>query len=173
MIYFTADTHFGHAKIIEYCKRPFNNVHEMDHELIKRWNERVKPDDSVFHLGDFCWGNADTATQYLSQLNGRVHLIYGNHDGISLRNHNGFGIRGQIVDMMLGGKLVILCHYALRVWDRSHRGSLHLFGHTHGNLVGDSQSCDVGVDAWDYRPVTLEEAIERMQTYPKHVDAGP
>ena len=54
MVYwFTSDTHFGHKNIIEYCKRPFSSVEQMNEMLIKKWNNKVKVDDIVFHLGDF------------------------------------------------------------------------------------------------------------------------
>jgi hypothetical protein len=57
----------------------------------------------------------------------------------------------------------VLCHYALRTWNGSHRGALRLYGHSHGGLAGDSQSVDVGVDCWDFRPVTLDEIRNAWQ----------
>jgi calcineurin-like phosphoesterase family protein len=61
----------------------------------------------------------------------------------------------------------VLCHYGLRVWDRSHHGALHLYGHSHGTLPGDSQSLDVGVDGWEFTPVNIEQVRDRMKTMPK------
>ena len=55
-IFFTSDTHFHHDNIIRFCNRPFKDVYHMDEELIKRWNEKVGPDDIIYHLGDFAWG---------------------------------------------------------------------------------------------------------------------
>lgn len=74
-----------------------------------------------------------------------------------------------MAELMLDGHHIVLCHYGMRLWNRSHWGSLSLFGHSHGRLPGNSQSLDVGVDAWDYRPVTLPEILERMQTLPPFV----
>ncbi len=62
---------------------------------------------------------------------------------------------------------VVLSHYAFRVWNRSHHGAIHLYGHSHGNLPGDSQSCDVGVDCWGFFPVTLDEIKARIATLPR------
>lgn len=68
----------------------------------------------------------------------------------------------------MDGQPLVLCHYAMRVWNRSHHGTLMLYGHSHSNLLGNSQSLDVGVDAWDMRPVTLREIKNRMATLPPY-----
>jgi calcineurin-like phosphoesterase family protein len=78
-IYFTADTHFSHDAIIRFCDRPFRDAQAMDDALVANWNRRVGPDDTVFHLGDFCWRKGD-GLSLLAQLRGRKHLILGNHD---------------------------------------------------------------------------------------------
>ena len=79
MIYFTSDTHFGHARIIELCARPFANVDEMNEALIQKWNAVVGPDDVVYHLGDFFMGPKETVL-LRKRLNGKIVLIKGNHD---------------------------------------------------------------------------------------------
>ena len=84
-VWFTADTHFGHENIIRYCHRPFANAGEMNAELIRRWNEAVPEDGIIFHLGDFCHGNAQVWNSILEGLHGRKYLILGNHDMKSLR----------------------------------------------------------------------------------------
>ena len=78
--WFTSDTHFGHAKILEFEseKRPFVSLDEMHEVLITRWNEVVKPKDTVWHLGDFCFGRQNIAIA--ARLNGVINLIMGNHD---------------------------------------------------------------------------------------------
>ena len=78
-IYFTSDTHFGHANILNFCKRPFKDVDEMNEELIKRWNEVISKEDTVFHLGDFAFGGAEIWNKTLPRLNGHIVLILGNH----------------------------------------------------------------------------------------------
>ena len=79
MRWFTSDTHFGHANIIRYCNRPFDSVGHMDREMLKRWNEKVKPDDLVYFLGDFSMSEIPLKT-FLPKLNGTKFLIHGNHD---------------------------------------------------------------------------------------------
>lgn len=170
-VFFTADQHYGHKRIIELCSRPFKDVDEMDAELIRRHNERVQDGDMVIHVGDFAY-RGKPAEHYLRQLNGDHYLIIGNHDDAkALRGIvNGFKAIEPYREIRIEGELfpIVLQHYAARVWNQSHRGALHFFGHTHGTLPGNSQSCDVGVDCWDYRPVTLNEIKTRLAMLPKY-----
>ena len=79
--FFTSDTHFNHANVIQYCGRPFASVDEMNREMIARWNSTVGPDDTVYHLGDFALGKFAKAAPILHRLNGaRKILVLGNHD---------------------------------------------------------------------------------------------
>ena len=78
-IYVTSDTHFGHDKIFLYNPRGFNNIWEHDKTIIENWNKIIKPEDEVFHLGDVMLGNNDYGLSCLSQLNGNIHIILGNH----------------------------------------------------------------------------------------------
>lgn len=80
MIYFIADTHFNHANIIKLGSRPFQDVNEMNEELINRWNKKVKRGDNVYHLVDFAFGKYNDINNIRLRLNGKVHLIIGNHD---------------------------------------------------------------------------------------------
>ena len=84
-VFFTSDTHFYHANIINFCGRPFKNVEVMNETLIANWNSVVGPDDIVFHLGDFCLGGSAEWTNILNRLNGKIYLIVGNHDIKNLR----------------------------------------------------------------------------------------
>jgi calcineurin-like phosphoesterase family protein len=79
-VFFTSDTHFGHTNILKYCDRPFSSTEEMDEEIIRCWNSVVKPDNIVFHLGDFAFGTIAQWETYRNRLNGHIHLILGNHD---------------------------------------------------------------------------------------------
>ena len=164
--WFTADTHFGHANIIKYCNRPFTSVEEMDEAMIERWNERVKPNDVVWHLGDFAFYKSyEKLEQIFNRLNGNKLLIHGNHDYHNTQRL--FWLAQRQMDTILFGKQsIVLCHYGMRVWHRSHQGALHLYGHSHGTLPGDSQSLDVGVDCWDFRPANIDEIRARLKTLP-------
>ena len=76
-VFFTSDTHFYHANIIELCHRPFRSVDNMNEMLIANWNKVVGADDIVFHLGDFCLGNSGKWNRILDRLNGMIYLILG------------------------------------------------------------------------------------------------
>lgn len=171
-IWFTADTHFGHANIIKYSNRPFDNVEEMNNALISNWNKVVGDKDIVYHLGDFCFGNP---RNYITQLNGDiVHLIRGSHD----KNSQQYIDCGNLIIIQPDGlhdeygnpRFITLGHYAMRSWHLSHYASWHLFGHHHGNLEPYGLSFDVGVDCWGYFPVSLDEVAEKMKTLNPIVD---
>ena len=77
----TSDTHFGHARIIELCNRPFKDIFHMDNEIVRIWNTIVAPDDVVFHHGDVALGSIDYSLAKVGELNGHKILINdGNHD---------------------------------------------------------------------------------------------
>jgi calcineurin-like phosphoesterase family protein len=172
-VYFTSDTHFGHANIIRYSNRPFASADEMDRELIRRWNEVVKPGDTVYHLGDFAVGGGP-AEPYLDQLNGDIVLIVGNHENRALRCPRRFklvtGLLEIDVKIVEDGKTIkqaiTLCHYAMKVWNKSHHGAWQLYGHSHGTLPDpqDARQFDVGVDCWDFRPISVEQVQAKMAT---------
>lgn len=174
--YFTSDTHFHHSNIIEYCNRPYKDVQEMNDKMVENWNSIVKPDDLVYHLGDYCFGNEDKIREINNRLNGHIVLISGNHDEKILREKSEFTTFflkerfDRIVPYLetkVDGTTITMCHFALQVWNRSHHGRISLFGHSHGTLPGNSQQLDVGSDCWDYKPVTLEQIKERLKTLPK------
>lgn len=167
-IFFTSDTHFSHTRIIELCKRPFSSVEEMDETMVARWNERVQPGDTVYHLGDFTLKGADVGARFLSRLYGRITLLVGNHDQDVVVRFPLWEYTAPYLEIFEDGQHIVLCHYAMRTWRRANKGALMLYGHSHGNLPGNSQSLDVGVDAWDFRPVTLDEILERMRALPAY-----
>ena len=166
-IYFTSDTHFGHNRIIDLCKRPFASVHEMDAVLIEKWNETVAPNDIVYHLGDFACRNERPEEFYRAQLNGAIHLIAGNHDDEILNNSRDlFASISDIKSITIQDQKIILCHYPMREWSQAWRGSWHLFGHVHGHLDDDpiGPSLDVGVDSHNFTPISFEDVKEVMNT---------
>lgn len=163
-IWFTADTHFGHANIIKFCNRPVSSVNEMDEMLVERWNERVKAGDTVYHVGDFAWKNH---ADYLKRLHGKKHLVLGNHDSLSqMVGLKGRGGWESIWDIMYVSGIdtlpIVLCHYPMRSWNRAFHGAKHLYGHVHGAFAPMSNNLDVGVDCWDHRPVSWDEITARM-----------
>jgi len=173
-IWFTSDTHFGHTNIIRHCARPFADVDEMNARLLDGINDCVAPGDTLYHLGDFAFRGGDPAL-YCGRIRCRnVVLVLGNHDPQSLDGvpDPAFAALFRSVHSLFrlkvrsGGQdqLIVLCHYAFRVWDQVHRGSWHLYGHSHGTLPNDpnSRSWDAGVDANDYRPISLHQVASIM-----------
>lgn len=174
MVYFTSDRHFGHANIIDYCSRPFRNSREMDEALIANHNALVGVDDDVYDLGDFAFGRGVDyayALHCFTRLNGRKHFVRGNHDKlldeIYRKQPQLFASyeRGYS-EIEVNGVTIILCHYAMREWHHALKGTWHLFGHTHNSLPGYGKSFDVGVDAWEYKPVSFEQVSEEMRKRP-------
>jgi len=161
--WFSADHHFGHANILEYANRPFSTVEEMDAALLENHNRLVKPEDNVYILGDFAWKHP---VRYLRELNGRLHLILGNHDHRWKRSL--FRAGGRVVWVKDTSMVkikeedlkahIFLSHYPHRAWPSKGYGSWHLYGHVHGSFVNRPYglSMDVGVDCWGYRPVDLQ-----------------
>lgn len=164
--FFTADTHFSHANIIKYCQRPFTDSLAMNEALIENWNAVVGKRDLVFHLGDFMFGKRDADFDAIfSRPNGTIVLIKGNHDKIAWANRNKFyAAHDSYHETSVNGQTIILCHYAMRVWKGSHRGTWHLYGHSHGSLADlpDARCFDIGVDCHNFRPLEFGEIEARM-----------
>lgn len=163
--FFTADTHFSHKKIIEYSKRPFGDVWEMNQTLVGKWNAKVKPTDVVYHLGDFALGGLGEAWAVRKQLNGIIHLVLGNHDKVAYQMSGAWTSMNHYVELRLPGyPMIVMSHYAFRVWNKAHHGSWQLYGHSHGSLPDDpcARSFDVGVDCWNYEPLSLDEVAAVM-----------
>lgn len=151
--WFISDTHFGHTRVLEFCpaSRPCSTIEEHDERIIDNWNADVKPEDTVYILGDVSWHGPEQTKNILRRLNGHKNLILGNHD----RQFSQEGqFKGLIEDTCNYREIkidkidVILCHYPLARWNKCHYGSLHLWGHEHGAFDnGNNRSMDVGIDA--------------------------
>ncbi len=162
--WFTSDLHLGHANIIKYSNRPFSGVEEMDSTLITNWNTKIQQYDHVWFLGDFCFADLEKGQSYLDRLNGVKHLIRGNHDktGVQLK---GWASIDDMVEIKVNKQWITLCHYAMRVWNKSHHGTWHLYGHSHGSLPDDSNSLsfDAGVDCHNYMPLSFDDVGRIMK----------
>lgn len=173
-VYFVSDLHVGHARIIEYCNRPFSSVEEMDKTLIDKWNAKVKPEDTVYILGDLCWKHTNVP-ELLKTLNGEKHLIRGNHDGYLKNYEHLFASVNDYLKIRIADseplfesgvyQHIVMSHYAFRVWDGSHRGTFSIWGHSHGTLSDDpnSLSIDVGVDCHNFEPISYAELKDIMR----------
>jgi calcineurin-like phosphoesterase family protein len=170
-IFFTADTHFDDTFAIEYFRRPFENVDEMNQVMVENWNRAVSGDDTIYHLGDFTLEDSHHFTKWVSQLNGNIKILPGSHDQPWLKDFvksEKVQVLAPLVSLELHEStgeytpVIVLCHYSMQVWDRSSQGAWHLFGHSHGKLKGVGLSFDVGVDCTDFTPLSLEAVAVKM-----------
>jgi calcineurin-like phosphoesterase family protein len=150
MFFFTADEHYGHSNIIRFCGRPFASVDEMDAALIANHNSVVKPGDITVHVGDFTLASQEFAQDIIKQLRGQHIFLYGSHD-YWLKDRN------PVWTHTIEGQYVVACHYAFRVWAKSHYGSWQVYGHSHGRLPPQGKQWDVGVDNNGFFPVSWEQ----------------
>ena len=160
--YFTADEHYGHANIIKYCHRPFESVKEMDEEIIRKHNEVVGEEDTVFHLGDFTLKRGEMVKSYIRRLNGNHIFVRGSHD---YWMGDGYS---EIIEKKINDIYIVMCHYAMRVWSKSHYNSWQLYGHSHGGLKEVGKQLDVGVDTNDFYPYSFEDIKEIMDIKPNN-----
>lgn len=181
-IFFTSDTHFGHSKIIDYCKRPFSSIEEHDKALIQNWNSVVGQDDTVFHLGDFAYGNSQFIANIIKQLNGNIILIKGNHD---LKNMNPT-LCNMFSDVVYQARILIdkqtvyLNHFPFLCFDHGdinlykNNYSIQLFGHVHSGPLTSSKDVsrlnilfptqyDVGIDNNNYTPISWADVKNKIK----------
>lgn len=170
--FFTADTHFGHVKLLR-TRPAFATIEEHDDAIVERWNARVGPDDVVWHLGDVVHGpSRERCAELFRRLAGRKRLVAGNHDtnrvlDLPWDRPVVESERMTLRDAAGAEHRLYLAHYAHRAWPGVWRGVRHLYGHTHASLPGTSLSCDVGVDAWDFTPASLDEVVARQDSTPE------
>jgi len=181
-IWFTSDTHFGHTNIagpkVSSWKdgyRNFNSVQEMNDTLIKNINNVVGEDDILYHLGDWSFGGVHNIYYFRKSLICKnIHLMLGNHDqhitnkeikfhDTSFNPMDLFESVQNVFTGKIGSREFHLSHYSHQVWPASHKGVIHLFGHSHGSLKGIGRSMDVGVDTHpEFRPYHINEIFKIM-----------
>jgi len=160
MYFFTADEHYGHKNIIRFCSRPFATVDEMDAELTRRHNEVVGPNAIVIHAGVFTLANKAKANRYIGQLAGEHIFVRGSHD--RWMTDPKFDIWHETIEE----QFVVVCHYVMRTWPRSHHNSWQLYGHSHGRLEPVGKQWDIGVDNNDFTPVSFPQIRRIMEDRP-------
>ena len=189
MIWFTADTHFGHFNIMAACARPWSDVNRMNNDLVAAINDRVAPDDDLYVLGDFSFKTTVDAARRLRERIAcrRVHLVPGNHDKDWTQPEvAGTFIVEPLICMLtcevtgessaltgseqptprLRKQRLVLCHYPIMDWPHLRHGSIHLHGHIHAPAAYNEDNrerhvlrYDVGVDANGYAPVSLDDVL--------------
>ena len=174
MIYYTADTHFGHANVVKMCERPYPDVEAMNEAMIAAWNERVHGNDTIYIIGDMFFRCADPES-ILKQLKGKKRLIVGNHDGswmgkVDLSRY--FLSVDNFLEISDGAHGLTLCHYPMLTWKHAKRTYM-IHGHIHADTSADfwpliqcrDHVLNTGVDLNGYRPVTFDELVENNRKF--------
>jgi calcineurin-like phosphoesterase family protein len=169
---FSSDMHMGHSNILKYCQRPFKNIEEMNNVLIHNFNERIKDEDTVIHVGDFCFRNSPGgkegeglslhAKNYIKQLKGNWVFVRGNHD-----RNNSVQTKIERLVLKIGGMYINVCHKPddAIVEDVQYYYPLNLVGHIHNNWTTKEMTkngkfslmINVGVDVHKFRPINFDE----------------
>lgn len=190
----TSDIHFGHSNCIDYCQRPFKDIHEFKEKFITDWNKIVKPEDLCIFVGDiFFYHTKEQMKETLARMNGRKILVRGNHDfEHRIMMNAGFELSVDEMVMKIAGERVHFSHYPFRMeeklfqwikfkskvkrlirwlgidirptfFEKYHhlrpedKGQFLIHGHTHSKHKINGRAIHVGVDAWKYKPVNIQE----------------
>jgi calcineurin-like phosphoesterase family protein len=173
--WFTSDTHFLHKNILKFCPSTRTGADhiEMTELMIQVWNEKIKPGDTVYHLGDVSFGKHEETTAVLERLNGDLHLIQGNHDKnvVNGPNRKFWKSVQPYLRAKVNGQDIIMFHYPIVEWDAMHYGTWHLYGHVHGEDMGlnGRKALDAGVDnrfSGDMSPWHFDEVAAVMKDRP-------
>ena len=182
MTYFTSDQHFGHFNIIRLSRRPFASLDEMNEAMIAKWNAKVMADDTIYVLGDLFF-RAAAVEPILKRLNGRKHLVLGNHDHSwteRVRLGDYFESVQTIKEIDIDGKPTTLCHYPMLSYPQARRGYM-IYGHIHNNTGDDywplimrrSRMFNAGVDVNNFEPVSFEELVANNAAFRQlHADVA-
>jgi calcineurin-like phosphoesterase family protein len=165
MIYFTADHHDDHDEIIQMCNRPFYSRKHMRKEMIKRHNEKVTESDTVYFIGDVSFSrDKEPIRRFIEKLNGIKHLILGNHDSLKPFDYVELGFTTVHTALEIStflGDFVLVHDPAISQIDRDR---MFLCGHIHDLFIKQKNCINIGVDVWDFYPVSLQQIKELMET---------
>lgn len=160
-VFTISDLHLNHENIISYCNRPFNSVREMNRVLIRNWNFVVKPEDTVFYVGDMTLGNADT---FIEQLNGNIFFIWGNHD-----ETEDFSSMHESVCLSYRGTEFLFIHNPRMKPDEFDGWTIH--GHFHNNnpelypfFDPKNKKVNVSAEMIRYNPYPLDRIVDLINT---------
>lgn len=167
MNYYIADLHLGNSNIIKYEHRPFKSAEIMASTMIDNINKVVRPEDTIYFLGDVIDRDAQdfkTLAGELKNIKCNKVLICGNHDRVFIDKYSELGLFSQIKDYLTitdNDSQVILSHYPIEIWENNYRGSIHLHGHLHRvKPTNIKNRFNVGVDATNFKPVTLKQLLK-------------
>ncbi len=161
--YLIADTHFGDEAILRYENRPFQSVEEMDEAIIRRWNSTVRPEDTVFVLGDFSAYDLQKTAEICNRLHGHKYLIMGNHDTASERDYLACGFAHVSRYPIIYENFWILSHEPMYI--NRNMPYANIFGHVHDNPMyrtDSPQSFCTCVERIGYAPIGFDAVKKRV-----------
>lgn len=174
MIFVTSDWHFNHDREFIWGARGFDSIEEMNNAIIKRHNCIVGPEDDVYVLGDLCLGDLEAGRECISQLNGKLHIIYGNHD--TDRRKQMYKELPNVVEcadvirLKYGKYHFYMSHYPTLTGNLEKESlkqmEINLFGHTHQKTLfyeDRPYMCHVGVDSFECEPASIETIIRNAK----------
>lgn len=164
-----ADTHLSHHNIIGYEKRPFKDIEEMDKMMIENWNNIVKPEDTIYHLGDVIMAKKEKQFELLPKLNGNKILVLGNHDlRVTKTRWRDLGFNEVVMEIF--HKDLWMTHYPQEIekvqeWVKNGKIIGNVHGHVHSKIAHLDQNyfkC-VSVELINYQPISIEEVIKHFK----------
>ena len=176
-VFLVSDTHFGHAGVCRFMRndgvtklRPWDSAEEMDEAMVKAWNERVKPTDKVYHLGDVVINRK--ALSIMRRLNGDKVLIRGNHDIFKDTDYQEHFRELRAYHVMNG---MILSHIPIHT-ESLGRFGVNIHGHLHSNrvmmsgfngkitdIVDVRYHCVCVEQTPDFAPILFEDVVLRIK----------
>ena len=170
-IYVSSDQHYHHKNILRYANRPFKDIEEMNEKFIQNHNNKVKPEDEFYCLGDFSFGSLEQNQYIFSRLNGKKYLIDGNHDSDKVYALPWeWVIKSSYMELSTKYAKFVLCHFPMASWHHAGKGSVMLHGHCHYRLPKDPtlRRVDIGVDnpACKYSPFSIPEIMKLIKDIP-------
>ncbi len=174
-IFFMGDTHFNHKNIIEYTSRTKyfepKDIESMEKEIIKRWNETVGPNDIVYHVGDFSFGDQEEVKRLVNKLNGKIRLVLGNHDHRKKPhwyNNLGFDMVSQFPIIL--EDWYIISHEPIKYLSTK-MPYINIHGHTHDEEYANSQRVNVCWEVIDGYPISFDSIKKRFKELNEYTKA--
>lgn len=172
-IWITSDLHFGHDKDFIWGARGYNSVEEMNKEQLRKFNEKVQPEDDVYICGDLMLGG-ESGKSWLSQLNGKLHIVLGNHDTEAKAAF--YRTLPQVVEVVYAtmikanGRHWYLSHYPTMTanFGKLDRQPINLAGHTHSTNKWENINTgtyNIAVDAHNGYPVNIEDIALEVKNF--------
>lgn len=192
--FITSDIHFGHKNILKYnpaSRSQYSSVDDMNEKFVINFNEQVLEEDHTYILGDIGFCKPEQTMEFLKMMNGRKTIIHGNHDRelvassifqnpeqrrlAGIIEDTPYKVISHVVDGVKHG--IVLFHFRIAAWDGAHHGSIHFYGHEHGNgPVMETRCMDIGVDTNNMNPYHLDSAVrmvrDRAKTISGHHDGS-